>query len=147
MPAKADPCRVHRLVADVAVVADHRVLLVRYADATAYDGQNGWFLPDDFLRHAEHPDDAARRILKDQTALPSYGVDLRYIESFDGDGGPWHLVFHYVTRLDRVLPVTPTGNVAAAEWFPLDALPARDDLAHGGWGADVLAELRRRHDL
>lgn len=147
MPSRRDPCREHRLVADVAVVADRRVLFVKYADVRGYDGQTGWFLPDDHLRHAEHPDDAARRILKEQTALPSYGVDLRYIESFDGDGSPWHLIFHYVTRLDRVLPVAPTGNVAAAEWFSVDGLPSRDDLAHGGWAADVLAEIRRRGGL
>src|SRR5205085_221376 len=56
-----------KLVADVAVVAEGEVLLVRYANTAKYDGQTGWFLPDDFLAHLEHPDDAARRIVREQT--------------------------------------------------------------------------------
>lgn len=40
---------VHKLIADVAVLAGERVLLVKYRDVSAYDGQGGWFLPDDAL--------------------------------------------------------------------------------------------------
>jgi len=52
-------CTVHKLVADVAVLADRQVLLVRYQDTRNYDGQRGWFLPDDYLMFVEHPDEAA----------------------------------------------------------------------------------------
>lgn len=59
-------CGVHRLVADVCVLAGERVLLVRYKDVRRYDNQRGWFLPDDYLAHLEHPEDAAMRILQEQ---------------------------------------------------------------------------------
>jgi ADP-ribose pyrophosphatase YjhB (NUDIX family) len=84
-------------LADVAVLAQGQVLLVRYRDARKYDGQSGWFLPDDYLEHAEHPDAAATRILEEQVGMSDQEVVLNHIESFDGDGSPWHLVFHYHT--------------------------------------------------
>jgi hypothetical protein len=62
-------CTVHKLIADVAVFAEGRVLLVKYRDTGRYDGQEGWFLPDDFLEHLEHPDDASRRILDEQIGV------------------------------------------------------------------------------
>jgi ADP-ribose pyrophosphatase YjhB (NUDIX family) len=59
-------CHVHKLVADVCLISDDGVLLVRYQEPSGYDGERGWFLPDDFLRHSEHPDGAAKRILRDR---------------------------------------------------------------------------------
>ena len=131
-------CSVHKLVADVALVAENRVLLVRYRDTSRYDGQAGWFLPDDFLAHVEHPDDAAARIVREQAGI-SVEPRLAEIESFDG--GAWHLVFHYLAQLDEALPVDATGNVGAAEWFPLDQLPSPSDVAHHGWGLQTLERV------
>jgi ADP-ribose pyrophosphatase YjhB (NUDIX family) len=127
-------------VADVAVLAGDRVLLVKYQDVSRYDGQRGWFLPDDHIEHLEHPDAAAARILSEQTGLSS-PVELDHIESF-GDGA-WHLIFHYRTRLEGPIPVTTGANVAAAEWFPLSGLPADSDMAHQGWGREVLVAMGR----
>jgi len=140
-------CRVHKLVADVALFADRQVLLVRYRDARKYDGQSGWFLPDDCLAHAEHPDAAATRILQEQVGLFDRELLLNHIESFDGDGSAWHLVFHYHAELGEPFSVVPGSNVRDAEWFELEALPPRKEMAHGGWAADVLAEVRRRLEL
>jgi ADP-ribose pyrophosphatase YjhB (NUDIX family) len=132
-------CTVHKLVADVAVFAEARVLLVKYKDTSRYDHQEGWFLPDDYLDHEEHPEDAAKRILAEQAglAVPSVGLDA--IESFGN--GSWHLIFHYRADIDRALPVGPTGNVAAAEWFALGGLPAPSEVAHHGWALDVLSKM------
>lgn len=132
-------CRVHRLVADVTAVVDGRVLLVRYRDTTRYDGQPGWFLPDDLLAHLEHPTDAARRILAEQVGLTSADPVLRRIESF-GDGA-WHMVFHHVARVDHPVPLEPGENTLAAEWFPLDSLPPASEVAHHGWALEVLQTL------
>jgi len=133
-----DECRRHRLVADVALVSRGSVLLVRYRDVSRYDGQRGWFLPDDFLQHLEHPADAARRIARDQAGLDDAHADLRFIESF-GDGA-WHLVFHFMAEVAEPVLVQPHGNIAAAQCFPVDALPPADQLAHDGWAADVLEQ-------
>jgi ADP-ribose pyrophosphatase YjhB (NUDIX family) len=140
MPA----CSVHKLVADVAVLSDNLVLLVRYRDVRKYDNQVGWFLPDDYLVHGEHPDAAAERILWEQIGLRPKALRLAFLESFGGHGEPWHLVFHYAVRMKR-RPATVSGaNVVASHWFNVRDLPPRGELAHGGWTADVLAEVLRR---
>jgi ADP-ribose pyrophosphatase YjhB (NUDIX family) len=128
-----------KLVADVALVAERSVLLVRYEDVSRYDGQRGWFLPDDYLRRLEHPDDSARRILGDQAGVATAKPRLGEIESF-GDGD-WHLVFHYVLELDRKPDVSAGENVKDAEWFPMNELPPERELAHHGWARQVLDRL------
>jgi ADP-ribose pyrophosphatase YjhB (NUDIX family) len=107
-------------------------------DTSRYDGQAGWFLPDDYLDHLEHPDDAARRILRDQVGIDRVDVRLAEIESFGN--GAWHLVFHYFAEVDRA-EATHGENVAAAEWFPLGDLPLAEEVAHHGWGLDVLERV------
>ena len=128
----------HKLVADVAVLAGDSVLLVRYRDVSRYDGQSGWFLPDDFLDHLEHPEAGAARILSEQAGL-STTVRLDHIESF-GDGA-WHLIFHYRAGLAGPVPITAGQNVAAAEWFPLDGLPPDSEMGHEGWGRQTLQAM------
>lgn len=132
-------CKVHKLVADVAAVSGGRVLLVKYRDTRKYDGQEGWFLPDDYLEHLEHPDDAAKRIAREQTGLSIEAPRLAHIESFGN--GAWHLVFHYTVELDAALSPSPAENVVAAEWFQLEALPPRSEVAHDGWAIDVLERV------
>jgi len=135
-------CKVHKLVADVLVIAEGQVLLVRYNDVRKYDGQQGWFLPDDYLAHAEHPSEAARRILQEQVSLDIRDISLSYIESLGGeDGGKWHLIFHHKIELDQIPSLTPLINIRAAEWFPLDSLPDRASVAHEGWAIDVIGEI------
>ncbi len=41
------PCDQHSLIADVALLSEGKVLLVRYKDANKYDHHKGWFLPMD----------------------------------------------------------------------------------------------------
>jgi ADP-ribose pyrophosphatase YjhB (NUDIX family) len=127
-----------KLVADIAVVADRRVLLVRYEDVSRYDGQRGWFLPDDYLAHGEHPDAAARRVPLEQAGLQLEPA-LAEIESLAN--GAWHLIFHYRAAAAAPDAVRPRGNVAAAKWFPLDALPPDDEQAHDGWAREVLSRI------
>lgn len=130
-----------KLVADVALLVGDRVLLLKYDDTRKYDGQAGWFLPDDYLRRLEHPEVAARRILKEQVGLDVPGPKLGLLESFEGNGA-WHLIFHYVCRLGIEPDLKLGANTAAAEWFPLSRLPNRSEFAHDGWGADVVDAIR-----
>ena len=135
-------CKIHKLVADVLIFAKGQILLVRYKDVRKYDGQEGWFLPDDYLAFAEHPGEAARRILREQVGLYMDDIALSYIESLGGeDGGAWHLIFHHKIELDHIPSVTPLTNVKNAEWFPLDNLPQRSSIAHDGWAVDVIREI------
>ncbi len=135
----ATDCKIHRLVADVALMAEGKVLLVKYKDVSKYDNQRGWFLPDDYLNHLESPDDAAMRILKEQVNLSVPKVRLNHVESLGDD--IWHLVFHYKAAMEKIPNVMPSQNVQAVEWFALDKLPERSEVAHHGWALDVLDDI------
>ncbi len=131
-------CTVHTLISDVCLIHDGKVLLVKYADTNKYDHQSGWFLPDDALHHLEHPQDAARRILKEQLGLSVHDLKLNHIESFKGNDGSWHLAFHYRTVLTAKPELEPSSDISRTEWFPLDALPPKNEFAHHGWGHTVI---------
>jgi ADP-ribose pyrophosphatase YjhB (NUDIX family) len=118
-----------KLVADVALIRDDRILLVKYEDVRRNDGQTGWFLPDDYIQRLEHPMDSGSRILREQVGLGYSEFDLGFIESFESEGD-WHLVFHLVGRLDHDVDVAATGNTAEAAWFQQSSLPPRAEMAH-----------------
>jgi hypothetical protein len=128
----------HKLIADVAVLAGDRVLLVKYRDASAYDGQRGWFLPDAPLVRPEHPDEGAVPILRDQLGIDAK-PRLDHIETFGN--GAWHLIFHYRADLDAAVDATLGDNVLVAEWFPTSGLPPDEQMAHDGWGKEVLGKI------
>jgi len=130
-------CQVHKLIADVCLTAQGKVLMVRYQDTSGYDGEPGWFLPDDYLHHTEHPQDAAQRILSSQAGLEANDLRLSHVESFEGHGY-WHLVFHYSATLSEAAPPLAGQNVKAMEWFPLDRLPPSEQVGHGGWGLETI---------
>src|SRR5207247_2152340 len=121
----AEDCAVHKLIADVALFAGDRVLLVKYRDVRRYDGQRGWFLPDDYLRFAEHPEDAAKRIVREQAGFEVARVRLARIEAF-GDGA-WDVTFHDRAEARRARVVEVVRIVGEAVWFRLTALA--DDAA------------------
>ena len=130
-----------KLVADVALFAGDQVLLVKYEDTSRYDGQKGWFLPDDYLEQVEHPRDAAARIVREQAGFEPEDLELADIESFGN--GAWHLIFHFRGSLPEAAPPTQGDNVAAAGWFALDSLPPAEEVAHHGWAFETLAKVRR----
>lgn len=134
-------CKVHKLVADVTLLTKGRVLLVTYKETSKYDYQSGWFLPDDYLQHVEHPEKAAKRILKEQLDLTVRDVSLAFIESFDDSA--WHLIFHYKSVVSTVPKVSSGENVKEARWFSLRELPERSEVAHEGWGLDVLSRISK----
>ena len=137
-----EDCNVHSLICDVAVLVEGNVLMVKYEDMAKYDGEAGWFLPDDVLRELEHPTRAAARILKEQLGLAADDEPrLGLIESFRGNNGTWHLSFHHVAEFASVPEIRPEKGVAAAQWFPLDALPPRSEVAHNGWSLGVLKKM------
>jgi len=56
------------------------------------------------------------------------------------------LSFHHLAELPSVPDLQPASGVAAAEWFRLDNLPSRSDVAHHGWALSVLKKLVRTAD-
>jgi ADP-ribose pyrophosphatase YjhB (NUDIX family) len=131
----------HILVADVTILVGDRTLLVRYKDTTAYDGQAGWFVPDDELRRREHPRRAAARIVREQLGITPRRLVVASIESFGGRG--WHLIFHYATRLRTVPELRLGANVLEAAWFATEGLPPAAETAHEGWAHGIVAAAVR----
>ena len=103
------------------------------------DEQQGWFLPNDDLHHLEHPDQAARRILKEQVGIEDATLKLVEIESFVGNNQTWHMIFDYLA-FPRTMRVLLGPTISEAKWFEVDKLPAAEDFAHHGWGRTVLAK-------
>ena len=120
-------CTVHKLIADVAVFAEGRVLLGEVSrHRTCTTVRREWFLPDDVFEHLEHPGDASRRILDEQVGASAAGPTLSHIESFGN--GTRHITFHYRLDLSERPALRPSANVRDAEWFALDALPDASDV-------------------
>lgn len=101
------------------------------------DGQSGWFLPNDGLHYLEHPDRAAKRILKEQAGIDDSTLKQVEVESFAGDNGTWHLIFDYLS-FPRSMNVSAGPMISEARWFEIDKLPASQEFAHNGWGKSVL---------
>ena len=121
----------------VAVLHHSSALLVKYADTSQYDNQPGWFLPNDELRHVEHPEAGAKRVLKTQLGIENATLKLVDIESFIGDAKTWHLSFDYLA-FPTGMNLAKGEGVAEAKWFEIDKLPGMEEWAHKGWGRAVL---------
>lgn len=130
-----------KLVADTALLFQNKVLLVRYIDTNKYDHQKGWFIPDDLVQFDEHPEDAVKRIAKDQVGVDLRDPKLSFMESFIGGDKSWHLIFHYVSVLDKIPDVSPNDNIAKVEWFDVKSLPDDKEIAHHGWARYVLEQI------
>jgi ADP-ribose pyrophosphatase YjhB (NUDIX family) len=137
-------CAIHRLIADICVVAEDHVLLVRYDDTAGHDGHSGWFLPDALLEHGEPPEQTAALLLHRQAGIEVTAPFLSHVESFIGGGGRWHLAFHYVAQLPARPRVTPGPGVREAAWFDLVKLPSKKETAHGGWALQTIREILLR---
>ena len=130
-------CNQHTLVSHIAVLHHSSALLVKYRPAP--DGQSGWFLPNDGIRHLEHPESAAKRILKEQVGIDDSTLKLVEVESFSGDDETWHLIFDYLS-FPRTMKISTGPMVSEAKWFEIDQLPQAQDFAHHGWGRAVLSK-------
>jgi ADP-ribose pyrophosphatase YjhB (NUDIX family) len=124
-------------------VDDHgRVLLGRRANEP-FKGY--WDLPGGFLEEGEHPLDAIRRELREET-----GLDVEPLE-FVGvwvDRYPYAaneaatLNLYWTARVSGGSPA-PADDVSELAWFAADAFPPEDELAfHIG---DVLRTWRAEH--
>ncbi len=125
------------MVSHIAVLHHSSALLVKYK--VGPDGQQGWFLPNDDLHHLEHPDQAARRVLKEQVGIEEATLKLAKIESFVGNNETWHLVFDYLA-FPRTMNLALGKTIAEARWFEIDKLPPEENFAHHGWGRTVLVK-------
>ncbi len=135
-------CKDHTLVSHVAVLHGNSALIVKYRDPSQYDGQTGWFLPNDSLRHVEHPEEGAKRVLREQLGIQKVSLELVQMESFVGDNGSWHLIFDFKADAPEAT-LSLSKEIAQAKWVEVDKLPPNSEFAHGGWGRGVLLRVAK----
>lgn len=133
-----------KLVADIALFHNNKVLLVRYTNTNKYDHQQGWFLPDDYVQRFEHPEKAAQRILHHQIGIEAQtakNIRLSHIESLKGNDRTWHLVFHFELKLRDKITLQSSQDIAQTKWFGIKSLPNRSEVAHHGWALTTLSRM------
>lgn len=129
-----------KLVADVTIISNDKTVLVKYKNCDNYNGQQGWFIPDDLINTGEHPDDAAIRILKEQLGIETESIKIDHIESFTGMDKSWHVIFHYVYTGENA-EANAGENVAELNWFDVNALPDDKEISHHGWAKWTLQTI------
>ena len=121
----------------VLVVDGGKVLLVERA-VEPFKGY--WDIPGGFLDCDEHPAEAVRREMKEETGLevePREVLDF-WIDTY-GDEGYRTLNICYVARVTGG-HAEPGSDAVKMEWFALDALP--DNIAFN-WEREALEKLRK----
>jgi ADP-ribose pyrophosphatase YjhB (NUDIX family) len=119
----------HSNVTASALVRDEagRLLLTRRAYAP-FEGK--WDLPGGFLNEGEHPLDAIRRELREETGLevePGRFVGV-WMDRYGEDGSGEHTLNLYWTARAEGEPVA-ADDVSAVGWFAPGELPRPADLA------------------
>jgi ADP-ribose pyrophosphatase YjhB (NUDIX family) len=129
----------------LCVDEDGRVLLVRRAHAP-YAGY--WDLPGGFLEEGEHPLDALRRELREETGLEVepdrfVGVWIDWYTDGAHDGASATLNLYWTARVVAGSPQA-ADDVTELRWFAPDELPPADALAFTNV-ARVLDAWRQQH--
>ncbi len=103
----------------VAVLDDaNRVLLVRHSYTP------GWYLPGGGVDRGETAEAAAVRETREETAVLC--LERPQLHGLFHNAGLRrdHVACYVVRRFERVAGAVPDGEIAEADFFPLDALPA-----------------------
>ena len=119
-----------------------RILLARRA-GTIYNGR--WDLPGGFVEEGEHPHDAIRRELREESGLevePDAFVGVWTDTYSEDDSGQSTLNLYWTARVTRG-ELEPADDVAELRWFRLDELPPPEETAFHI--AEVLRAVRDQH--
>lgn len=122
------------LGARVVLMRDREVLLIRHTY------RSGWYFPGGGVDKGETLEAAARREAEEEANATVAEVHLLGIYANFLEGKSDHVAIFY-SREFELRPFVPNNEIAAREWFPLDALPEDisprtrkrlEELAEGG---------------
>jgi ADP-ribose pyrophosphatase YjhB (NUDIX family) len=117
-----------------------RVLLGR----RAFEPSKGlWDLPGGFLHENEHPLDALRREIREETALEIEPIDFLgfWLEPYDG-----RIVLSLAWTARVTGEARPGDDLVELRWFERDDLPQASELAFAHYPAAISAALSLRHE-
>jgi ADP-ribose pyrophosphatase YjhB (NUDIX family) len=103
-----------------------------------------WDLPGGFVHESEHPLDALRRELREETGLEPEVSDFFgiWMDQYGSDpDDPWTLNLYWLARAPDG-EMHPADDVADLVWFPADGLPDEAELAFRNVGL-VLGAWRK----
>ena len=101
-----------------------------------------WMFPSGFNDYGEHPEETARREVREETSLTVTGLILRAVcQSPDDPREPGHIMFFYDARVAPGEIATDPDENEAIDWFPINAPPLI------GWELHqrFMAELQEQH--
>lgn len=104
------------LGARVILLKDNEVLLIRHTY------REGWFFPGGGVDKGETLETAARRESEEEAHATIGELMLLGVYGTASEGKTDHIAIFY-TRDFEIRAFTPNNEIAAREWFPLDALP------------------------
>jgi ADP-ribose pyrophosphatase YjhB (NUDIX family) len=101
-----------------------------------------WRLPSCYIREGEHPEDAVRRVIRDQLGLKKFTVSGPRVFSYawPSDWYPgndhWDLVLVYRVKTSERIKRLP--------WWKELSFVGKDDLRHAnfGWNDDLMKDLK-----
>jgi hypothetical protein len=135
-----------KVIVNLALFSEGRTCFVKYADMP--DHQKGWFVPHMQIQLGDDPLVACDKILREQLGIRLNVQPLvKDIQSFTGNDGSWHFSFDYRADLPEAFLTNVTAATATSvkvqelKWFPLGELPAPAEVAHHGWGIDIVNKL------
>jgi 8-oxo-dGTP diphosphatase len=123
---------------------DGRLLLARRA-IEPFKGR--WDLPGGFVEEGEHPLDALRRELREETGLEVEPLEFvgAWMDTYGGDSTAEATLNLYWTAQIRGGEPRAADDVDDLRWFERDELPGRDEVAFENVPL-VLAAWRARHE-
>ena len=102
--------------ARVILLRESEVLLIRHTY------RDGWYLPGGGVDKGETLEAAARREAEEEAMAAVEGVELLGMYSNFREGKSDHVAV-FIAREFELREFVPNNEIAAREWFPLEALP------------------------
>lgn len=100
---------------------DNQVLMVKRA-REPYKGT--WMFPAGFLDYGEHPEEALKREIKEETGLNIKDIYfLKFYQVKDDPRAMGHIVFCYQVKINSGQLQTDEDENADIKWFEIDNLP------------------------